>query len=78
MAVESRGNRSIEDVCKSLGIATSQLYAWRKRYGVDARRTDSGETMEQENERLRREVAALRKDREVLKKSIAFFVHDRT
>lgn len=77
LAVEARGNRSIEDVAKGLGIATSQLHAWRKAFGVKARQGAAGETLEQEVERLRREVASLRRDRDVLKKSIAFFVHDR-
>ena len=76
MAMESRGTRSIDDVAKGLGISPSQLHEWRKTYGAEARLSSSGETLEQEVARLRREVAGLRKDREVLKKSIAFFVHD--
>lgn len=78
MALESRGNRSIDDVAKGLGISTSQLHAWRKTHGAEARQAQSGETIEQEVIRLRRENVGLRKDREVLKKSIAFFVQDRT
>ena len=78
LAMESRGNRSIEDVAKGLGISASQLHAWRKAHGTEARASESGETLEQEVLRLRREVMGLRKDRETLKKSIAFFVHDRT
>jgi transposase len=78
LALESRGDRSIEDVAKGLGLSASQLHAWRKTQGIDARRSKTGETVEQELARLRRENANLRKDREVLKKSIAFFVQDRT
>jgi transposase len=78
MAMESRGSRSINDVANGLGISPSQLHGWRKTHGVEARLSTSGETIEQEVARLRREVAGLRKDRDVLKKSIAFFVQDRT
>lgn len=78
LAAESRGNRSIEDVASGLGISPSQVHAWRKVYGVETRVANSGETLEQEVSRLRRENANLRRDRETLKKSIAFFVHDRS
>lgn len=78
LAMESRGNRSIKEVAKGLGLSASQIHAWRKTHGAEARASESGETLEQEVLRLRREVTGLRKDRETLKKSIAFFVHDRT
>lgn len=78
LALETRGDRSIGELAKSLGLSTSQLHLWRKTYGAEARQAKSGETLEQEVMRLRRENVGLRKDREVLKKSIAFFVQDRT
>ena len=78
LAMESRGERSIGEVANGLGVSTSMLHAWRKAYGAEARASGSGETLEQEVLRLRRENQGLRKDREVLKKSIAFFVQDRT
>jgi transposase-like protein len=48
LALESRGDRSIEDVAKGLGLSASQLHAWRKTQGIDARRSKTGETVEQE------------------------------
>jgi len=77
-AVESRGTRSIADVTASLGIAASQLYQWRAKYGRDVKRGESGETLEREVARLRQENIELRRDRDTLKKSIAFFVRDRS
>lgn len=77
-AVESRGTRSIEDISDSLGIASSQLYQWRVKYGRDAKRGENGETLESEVARLRQENLELRRDRDTLKKSIAFFVRDRS
>ena len=77
-AVESRGNRSIEDVARGLGVAPGLMYQWRKKYGADVRRGENGETLEREVARLRQENLGLRKDRDTLKKSIAFFVRDRS
>ena len=76
--MESRGTRTIADVAASLGVAEAQLHAWRKQYGTEAQlRRERGETPEEELARLRREVAQLRQERDILKKSIVVFVKDR-
>ncbi len=74
-AVESRGSRSVDDVDESLGARVTVPVA--QKYGADAKRGESGESMEEEVRRLRQEIIGLRKDRDMLKKSIAFFVRDR-
>lgn len=78
--MEDRGERSIEQVADDLGIATSQLYAWRSKYGKggspakpEAPATDELQT---EIARLKRELERVTKERELLKKSIAFFVKE--
>jgi transposase len=43
-----------------------------------ARKERGGETPEEELKRLRRENAQLKQERELLKKSVAFFVKDRS
>lgn len=70
--------RSINDVADGLGVAPSLLYRWRELYGkeVASKKNEHGETYAEENARLRREVAQLRKEREVLKKSVALFIKD--
>jgi transposase len=74
----TRGERSAAEVAKGLGVAGSVLYQWRKAFtdievtAVNGR----GESKEEELSRLRREVSVLRKEREVLKKSIMFFVRE--
>lgn len=75
-AVEQRGERTVAEVAKSLGVAESGLHTWRKQYGSDGS-NDRGESAEQELHRLRREVADLKRDRDALVKSIAVFVRDR-
>ena len=74
--VETRGDRTIGEVAKSLGIAEHLLHSWKRRHDP-SRVSDRGETMEEELRRLRRENAQLRKDRDALVKSISVVVRDR-
>lgn len=76
--LELRGNRSGVGVAAGLGVKLSQIYDWRRKYAdtAAAARQERGESPEEEVKRLRREVAELRKDREILKKAAAFFAKD--
>ena len=76
-AVETRGSRTIGEVAESLGIAEALLHSWKSRMKLVQDPNDRGETMEQEVRRLRRELAEVKKDRDVLVKSIAVFVKER-
>lgn len=74
----TRGDRTCAAVAEGLGVAENLLHAWRKRYGdvAVAVRRERGETPEEELKRLRREVAQLRRDKEILKKAAAFFAKE--
>jgi transposase len=79
--LETRGERTVSDVATSLGVAVNLLHSWKKKYGSSAeqvRRERGGETAEDELKRLRREVTQLKQERDVLKKSVAFFARDRS
>lgn len=76
-AVETRGQRTIGEVAASLGVSESLVHTWKSRTGPEAAHVDRGETLDQEVRRLRREVSDLKKDRDVLVKSIAVFVKER-
>jgi len=76
-AVETRGARTIADVAAGLGIAEQLLHTWKSKAKSDAAPNDRGETVEQEVKRLRRELADVKRDRDVLVKSIAVFVKER-
>ena len=79
--LETRGERTVADVAASLGVAENLLHVWKRKYGSSVelqRRERGGETPEEELKRLRRENAQLRQEREVLKKSVAFFARDRS
>jgi transposase len=67
--METRGERTITEVAESLGIAENMLHSWRKTYSdtTEAIRKERGETPDDELKRLRREVAQLKRDKEILK-----------
>tara|TARA_R110000868_G_scaffold260071_1_gene518326 strand:- start:968 stop:1264 length:297 start_codon:yes stop_codon:yes gene_type:complete len=73
-----RGEQSAAEIAKSLGVQASQLYEWRKRFGdmAVAATGGRGEGKDEELERLRKENAQLRKEKEVLKKSVALFIRE--
>jgi len=77
--LETRGERTVADVAASLGVGQTLLHGWRKSLGNAApeiRKDRGGETQEEELKRLRRELAQTKQERDILKKSIAFFVKD--
>lgn len=76
-AVETRGNRTVAEVAEGLGVPEHMLHAWKSKAKADGSATDRKETPEEELRRLRRENADLKKDRDVLVKSIAVFVKER-
>ena len=76
-AVETRGSRTVAEVAEGLGVPEHMLHAWKSKAKAEGVATDRKETMEEELRRLRRENADLKKDRDVLVKSIAVFVKER-
>lgn len=76
--LEERGSRPAREVAEGLGVAESQLYAWKKTYGqfVEGRLNHQGETAEEELVRLRRELTLVRKERDLLKKTFGYFVKE--
>ena len=74
----TRGAQSVAEIAKSLGVQSSQLYDWRKRFAdveVTAQ-SGRGESKDEELERLRKENVQLRKEKETLKKSVALFIRE--
>ena len=65
------------EVADELGIHSNTLYRWRKEFLEDEEESFPGrgnlKASDAELERLRREVAQLREDREILKKALVFF-----
>ena len=73
-------------ISKDLGVSSQTLYNWVKRYKeehnlqLDSAHSHksnlSKESLEEENRRLRKELANVKKDREILKKAAAYFAKE--
>lgn len=61
-------------IARELGIADSLLYHWIERYGVPGRdEKKSTDSEKAESQRLRRELARVTEERDILKKAVAYF-----
>jgi transposase len=70
------GDRSVAEVARELGVRQEMLHAWiRQAAGAPARTPPaSGPTSQDEEVRqLRRELARVREERDILGKAMAFF-----
>ena len=76
------GGRPVLEVARGLGVRPDMLRKWRRQLATGADPRDAfpghGQLTSQDEEvrRLRREVAVLREEREILKKAAAFFAKE--
>jgi transposase len=64
----------IADVSERLGVSKHSLYAWKKQF---AKASGSGENEQTaEIRRLKRELARVTEERDILKKAAAYFAKD--
>ena len=78
MALAERGDRSVAQIERDLGLSASCLRHWRaaaKRAAAAGTTPDAMSEQARELQRGRRENARLREEREILKKAVAIFVH---
>jgi len=75
--------KSTHAISKDLGVSDKTLYQWLKKYRQEhnleqpiAKPKLSTESLEEENRRLRKELASVKKDREILKKAAAYFAKE--
>jgi transposase len=64
-----QGNRTLKQLSEELGVSDWSLRQWKKFYGQRASASAESD-LEQENTRLRRELDAVRTEREILKKAL--------
>ena len=71
------GEHTLSHIARELGIHPTLLQTWRRKFSPStAAGANSLVDLEAENRRLRREVASLREDREILKKASVFFAKE--
>jgi transposase len=76
--MRSRGERTVAQVADDLGVTANQLHRWAKDQteAMLSKRNERGETLEDENRRLRKENERLRMEKAILKKAAAFFAKE--
>ena len=69
---------TIPQAAKSLGVDAASIRGWRKQFGdeVGPPAAGSDAALRTENQRLRKENAQLRIEREILKKAATFFAKE--
>lgn len=71
------GGRAVPEVARDLGIHENLLYNWRKKYFDDANHAFPGKghlkPADEELRRLKKDLADVREERDILKKALAIF-----
>jgi len=68
--VLSSQGRNVPEICRELGITANTYYRWRKEYGgMQVNQAKRLKELERENSRLKRAVAELTLDNQILKES---------
>ena len=69
------GEKNGRQIEKDLGIGSGQVYRWRKELQAAGERAfpGNGTPRDEELVRLRKEVATLREERDILRKAVAIF-----
>jgi transposase-like protein len=69
--LELAGGASVLEVCQRLAVNPGTFYRWQKRYGgMDVSEASRIKELEVENERLKRVVADLEVDRQILREAL--------
>lgn len=65
----------VREVARRLGVSSHSLYKWLKLFGEPVARS-TGVDHEAENRRLKRELARVTEERDILKKATAYFARE--
>jgi len=70
-------HRAVSDVCQELGLVEQTVYNWVRQERIDRGEREGLSTEERDEvTRLRREVKRLTMERDLLKRSVAFWVKE--
>ena len=68
--VLSSEGRHVPEICREIGVTTNTYYRWRKEYGgMQVNQAKRLKELKKENSRLKRAVADLTLDNQILKES---------
>jgi transposase len=80
LAMAAKGEKSISELERDLGITPGLVYKWRRRYRIDEKGEELAPSEEREAaaeiRRLKRELEVVRQERDILKKAIQIFSQD--
>jgi transposase-like protein len=63
--------RTVEEVCKKLGVTTNTFYRWKQQYGgVQGNELKRLRELEKENTRLKKALADLTLDKQILQEAL--------
>lgn len=66
------GGEKAAEICRKLGVSQATLYAWKKQYtGLGVRELHELRQLREENNRLKRLVADLSLDRQILQEIVS-------
>lgn len=69
---ENEAGKSLQDICRELGVSHVTFYAWRQRYGgMEVSDVKKMKELEEENSRLKKMYANLSLVHEALKDAVA-------
>jgi transposase len=73
-----QSDKPVTQVARELGIRQNQIYKWKKQLEVHQEKAfpGKGQAVDDENARLRRELAVAKEDIEILKKAAAYFAKE--
>jgi putative transposase len=66
------GGEKVADICRKLGVSQASFYTWRKQYaGLGVQELRELRSLREENNRLKRLVADLALDRQILQEIVS-------
>jgi transposase len=72
-------DQPISQTAEEIGVSSTTLYGWVKKYQPDSVPTQPEENhLSEELKRLRKENIRLRQERDILKKAVAYFANETT
>lgn len=75
--MQARGTRTVAEVAAGIGINTSMLYEWNRRFGAEVSGQPTASQQEREEmERLRRRLREVEQENALLKKAAALFARE--